>query len=372
MARRGEFVTLDKSISTDNFDYLNARLRVMHGKLLSNEHYKQLLSLKEVETLVDFLLNSPYAVDLSDTLVSSSGYPAIEITLRENLSKTMQKVLSMAEGRTRYWIGLLLSKWDIYNIKTIIRGKLTHQLPEDIFQSLVPMATLKDVHLKMLIEQEEIKEVISLLATWGYNLDRKIKEAIIDFYNQYPEVSLIYKHLIEIENLIDRWYFEYLVESLKTEDEDSFFVQKMVASEIDFFNLTICLKLVSEGSNLKEKSSLFIKGGLIKEELLGSMLGCQEVEGVFSLLEKTEFSSIAEEGSLLYGKMKKLSIIERLLEGVIIKKAARMYSKNPLSISIAIGYLWEKYNEFVNLKSITWGIKHQVPPEIIKGELIFV
>ncbi|MDI6785456.1 MAG: V-type ATPase subunit [bacterium] len=350
-----------------NYEYLNTRIRAMYSQLLANEYYRELLSLKEVSLLIDSLLNSPYAVDLSNALATYSGHVAINKALRENLSKNVQKLLSYAEDKAAYWIKLLLSKWDAYNIKTIIRGKLRHQFPEDILYGVVPMANLKDVHLKELAEQEDIGESIDLLTTWGYSLDSRIRKAVIDFYNDQESI-----HIVEIENLIDRAYYKDLVERLKEKDKNAIFVEQIVRSEIDYLNILTSFKLVYDKSRPKESELFFIRGGYLKESLFESILACQTLEEASSLLEGTEFFSSVEKGVLYFAKSGRLYVMERFLEGVLIKKACSMFRVDPLSISVAIGYLWKKYNEVINLRFIAWGIKYGMPANIIKGELIFV
>lgn len=352
------------------YEYLNTRIRAMHSRLLDYEYYVELLSLREVDLVIDSLLNSPYSKDLSEALTTYCGPIAVNVALKENLSKTTQKILKYAEGKERRLIKLLLNKWDAYNIKTIIRGKLKNQFPEDILGSIISMANLKDVHLRELAEQENIEEVIALLATWGYSFDRELKETILNYYKDHESL-----HIIKVENLIDKSYFNSLinlVKELEKKDKNIVFIEEVIRSEIDFLNILTCLKLIHEDYKLKETELSYIKGGWLKETLFENMLKCEAIEDAFSLLEGTEFFSAVEKGVIYLAETGRLSTMERFLEEVVIKKGCRMYGADPLSISVAIGYLWKKYNEVVNLRSIAWGIAYGMPAFTIKGELIFV
>lgn len=351
------------------YEYLNTRLRAMHSRLLNYEYYLELLSLREVDLVIDSLLNSPYSEELSEALATYSGPMAVNVALKENLSKTTQKILKYAEGKERHLIELLLNKWEAYNIKTIIRGKLKNQSPENILCSIIPMANLKDVHLRELAEQENIEEVMALLSTWGYGLDMELKETILNYYKGQESL-----HIIEVENLIDKAYFSGLIKELEKKNKNTVFVEAVVRSEIDFLNILTCLKLIYEGYKPTEIGLFYfyIEGGWLKKALFENMLKCEVLEDAFSLLEGTEFFSAIEKGVIYFTETGRLSTMERFLEEVIIKKGCRMYGVDPLSISIVIGYLWKKYNEFVNLRSIVWGMEYGMPTYAIKGELIFV
>lgn len=350
------------------YEYLNARFRAMHSRLLDYEYYLELLSLREVNLVIDSLLSSPYSEELSEALVTYSGPMAIDVALRENLSKTTQKMLKYAEGKERHLMELLLNKWDAYNIKTIIRGKLKNQSPEDILGSIILMANLKDVHLRELAEQENVEEVIALLSTWGYSFDRELKEAILNYYKDQESF-----YIIEIESLIDKSYFKSLAKELEKKDKNIVFVEAVIRSEIDFLNILTCLKLIYENCLSEEKELFYyIKGGWLEEAFFENMLKCKVIEDTFSLLERTEFFSAVEKGVIYFAQTGRLSTIEKFLEEVIIKKGCHMYRADPFSISVAIGYLWKKYNEVVNLRSIVWGIAYGMSASTIKGELIFV
>ncbi|HLG29277.1 MAG TPA: V-type ATPase subunit, partial [Candidatus Brocadiales bacterium] len=158
------------------------------------------------------------------------------------------------------------------------------------------------------------------------------------------------------------------------------------AEQIDFANIINTLKILNEkisfGTAVKTTSGVvpqptahearFIPGGNLKYSFLLELSKCATLEEALGLLINTKYSSIMEKAISAYTKTRKLSTIERFLEAFIAEKWSRLYRKDPLSISIIIGFLGRKLNEFMNLRIIARGKAHAVPVNTIKGELVFV
>ena len=65
------------------------------------------------------------------------------------------------------YVRIFLNRWDVHNLKTILRGKNIHSPPEEIREALVPAGTLDEATLVELLKQNDVRDVIDLLATWG-------------------------------------------------------------------------------------------------------------------------------------------------------------------------------------------------------------
>ena len=55
--------------------------------------------------------------------------------------------------------------------------------------------------------------------------------------------------------------------------------------------------------------------------------------------------------------------MERRLETGVLKNAISLSLKDPLNISLIIGYIWKKINEVINLRLILRGKQVQIPEQ---------
>ena len=115
-----------------DYGYINARMRGMKSRLLSHRALDDLILKPDLESLIADLENSPYRDDIIEAKGRSSGILCIESALRQNFIKTFRKIqdFSKQEVEAGQYIGIFLHRWDVQNIKTILRGKNIHTTNE--------------------------------------------------------------------------------------------------------------------------------------------------------------------------------------------------------------------------------------------------
>ena len=115
---------MGETSSHSNYSYLNARLRGMKSELFTGDELGKMLQTGDEDGIIRVLEKSDYGVAMAESLTLYSGLQAIEEAISRNLFRTYGKVLSLATGHCRELLEILLGRWDIYNIKTILRGDL--------------------------------------------------------------------------------------------------------------------------------------------------------------------------------------------------------------------------------------------------------
>jgi V/A-type H+-transporting ATPase subunit C len=362
----------------DDYGYLNARVRSMNRDLFKREYFLELLNQPELDNMVEALQGTlPYGEDISAALAESSGLSAIEKALRHNLSRTFGKILYMSSGEPKSLTSILLNKWDVFNIKTILRGKKAGRPNEEIVAAFIPVGVLDEPKLTELANQPDAKSVVDMLVTWGFHLSHIIAKAFHEFMEKGD--------ILGMERAIDEFYFEWALMETEDTSENNQIVRNLIIEQIDFANIHNTLKLLNEkvsaGAGVKPQSQSAtgrlretrpIPGGKFKYKFLLSLSKCATVEEALGLLVNTKLSSAMEKAISAYVKTHKLSAVERFLEAFMAEEWSSTYKKDPLSIAIIIGFLGRKLNEFMNLRIIARGKAHVVPVDIMKGELVFV
>ncbi|MGR3310085.1 MAG: V-type ATPase subunit [Candidatus Brocadiales bacterium] len=363
----------------DDYGYLNARVRAMNGDLLKREFFLELLNKPGLGNMVEALQGTTlYGEDVSVALAESSGLNAIEKSLRHNLSRTFGKILHMTSGEPRSLTCILLNKWDIFNIKTILRGKKSGRSKEEIVAAFVPVGELDEPKLAELANQPDIKTVVDMLVTWRFHLFSPLIAKALPEFTEKGDI-------LGIERTIDDFYFEWALKETKDASENKQIMRSFIVEQIDFANIVNTLKHLNEKASVETgvkpqpqsasgglHEAEFLPGGSFKNSFLQSLSKCATLEEALGLLVNTKFSSVMEKAISAYTKTRRLSTIERFLEAFMAEKWSCLYKKDPLSISIIIGFLGRKLNEFMNLRIIARGKAHAVPLNIIKGDLVFV
>jgi V/A-type H+-transporting ATPase subunit C len=68
----------------------------------------------------------------------------------------------------------------------------------------------------------------------------------------------------------------------------------------------------------------------------------------------------------------KISVIEKELDKLLIRKGVSHFFKDPLSIALAVGYLWAKYNEVTNIRIIARCKTADISERVLREELLYV
>jgi V/A-type H+-transporting ATPase subunit C len=115
-----------------DYGYINARMRGMKSRLLSHQVLNDLILKPDLDSLTADLENSPYRDDIIEAKGRATGILCIESALRQNFIRTFRKIQDFArqEKEAEQYIGIFLHRWDVQNIKTILRGKNIHATPE--------------------------------------------------------------------------------------------------------------------------------------------------------------------------------------------------------------------------------------------------
>ncbi|WP_287371265.1 V-type ATPase subunit [Oceanithermus sp.] len=247
---------------TDDFGYLNARVRVRRSSLLPEGFFQEALNLN-FDDFVGALGETPYAEHLS-----GEDLGAVDRAVAARLRQVVGSLPGLVGGETREAVVMLLSRADLANIKTILRAKEVGLSAEEIRASLVG-GTLPEAVLQAMIEAPDAAGVVQALVLPGHPLSAALREAVA----AGGEAE-------QIEVALDRAYFEGL-RKLAGRIDDAF-LQDYLAYEIDGVNLSTAFKLAQRGG-AADADAYFVKGGRHVSEALFTRIAGGEVAAVDEL-----------------------------------------------------------------------------------------
>lgn len=347
---------------SDDYGYINARIRAMKSFLLKEEEYQEALRQDSPEEFCAFLSGRPsYTNDLQEasSLAAKSRY---DEALRANLCRIFQKIIRFCSGEPKKMILVLLMYYDIYNLKAIIRGILNYKSKDEITQVLIPAGKWD---LAFLSKLAELKGLKALAANIASGADSDLENGFAKLIRNYtPETP------IEIlENSIDKFYFEKAAQYLSAGGVNAGILSGYLSLKVDFSNILSALKKISQGTNTEFG---IMPAGKLRKDFFQDMLKYKSVESALKIFENSVYPWLAGEGLQLYQRRQKLSSLERLFKRKIFQYSLRLYRQgDPLSMSIPLGFINFKENEINNLRLIGESLYFGIPKDAIKNELIF-
>jgi V/A-type H+-transporting ATPase subunit C len=344
---------------------MNARIRAMKSRLLAHTVLENLILKPDLDSMIAELERTPYREEIEKASVQYSGILCVEVALRKDFTNAFRKILGFAQGeKSEIYIRILLTRWDVQNLKTILRGKNIHVPSPEIMECLVPAGELDEATLIELVKQPDVKAVIDLLAMWEIDYAGPLIRSFKEYLENHD--------LAVLEYAIDRFYYEHALELVKGVSYNDQIIRQMIAIEIDVTNIKSVLKMIRDKAPVKEVGDYLIEGGIALDiDKLLSLAKAGSVRAAIQLLQGTPYEFLTKTPEEVFIQ-EKISVIEKELDKYLIRKGESMFLRDPLSIAITVGYLWAKYNEVTNIRIIARCKTVEILEKELREELVYV
>ncbi len=343
-------------LESGNYPYVTARVKAKRASLLPKETYERLL-LMEAPEIARFLGEREYKAEMLALGARYSGVDLIENAVSKNLAETYNKIFDFSEGNLRAMIGRYLDRYDLENVKTIVRGRMYGASPEDVREDLVPAGSFSEEFLEELIAAPSLDAVFTVLQGTIYA----------------AALSILGKKPSDIENwsawedLVSRLYYAELLASIPPSTDANRLMREFVQREIDILNLKTLLRAWSAKATFERE--IFLDGGyemtvedlhelvtLDKPSLTRRLQDYSFYEDVAAALERVEETGIG--------------VLIRRVEKVHLLDAARYAHLHPLSILPILDYIVLKDREATNIRLIARGKESGLPIETLRDLLV--
>ncbi|ELY65455.1 V-type ATP synthase subunit C [Natronococcus jeotgali] len=354
------------SAGASNPEYVNARVRSRRASLFSDEDYRKLIRMGPSE-IARFMEETEYEREINALGSRFSGVDLIEYALNRNLAKHFDDMLDWADGRLYDLIARYLRKFDVWNLKTIIRGIYTDSDAEAIQTDLIRAGDLEDRTIDRLLEVDTIEDAIEVL--YGTIYYDPLSEA----YEEYEETGA----LVPLENALDRAFFEHLLEDVTrsfgyepSEGPEALYVEFLQA-EIDFRNARNALRLARSGADL-DPASYYIEGGVLFDESELSRLVGNYDELVDHIAENKRYGDRLSAALDRLRDADSLIQFEHALDAALLEYADTLSSIYPTSVSAVLSYILAKEREVENIRAIARGREVGLTESEIEEELVIL
>ncbi|ABR55655.1 ATPase, A1 complex, subunit C [Methanococcus aeolicus Nankai-3] len=329
-------------METAPFAYVNARVRSMESRLLDEQKFNELIESAGMSEFIGFLEDTDYGEYIKD----SSDMMSIEKALNTHLAHVYGALANMSPEKSRKILKLFEKKFDVQNIKILLRAKYVGLNAEETSKLIIPLGTISENKLRELCETKAVEEVVSGLEGTEYS---KILSNEIATYEQT-------KKLGAFELSLDKYVLENLWKSVGIEGTVEDIFKEFVGAIIDIENLKIILKGKADGLPSETVLSYVLDAGYeIAPWKLKELADAESIEGVISSLEGTKYGSIISDKLEEYEKVNSVFIFEHALDKYLSEVGKKLSLRQPFGVGPIIGLIISKEQEIKNLKIITKG-----------------
>ena len=321
----------------------NARIRARIGKLFNEKQLSEIVEADNLGEVKNYLRGVPaYAAYIEEY--------NLEKALDSQLAETYDLVARIAPDAVKDTFEILLSKWDIRNLKSVIIAKEAGLTAEETMDLLVPFGSLKESQ-DSFIEAKNITEIINALEGTEY---AQILENALPAYEKTDMI-------LPLEAALDNDYLDKLVKSVANPaDENKSLLQSYIGTIVDSTNLKMILRAKVDGLKFDDLEPYMVSSGYqLREWKLKELMESEDIDGVLSSLEGSDYSQVLATSVPEYSSTGSITPFEAALDENIRKVAKSISQKNTIGIGTIIGFLNRKEIEVRNLKVIVRGKTEQ-------------
>ncbi len=340
-----------------NYAYTVARVKAKKSLLLGEEDYNKMLQMS-VPEISRYISESGYQKEMADLAGRFEGVDLVETATYTSMAKVFSSILAASQGELETMVAAYLEKWDIWNLKVILRGKSYGLDADAIREDLVPAGSLGAESLEKLVALDSIEDIISNYA----KMVSMNGQEVLDMYK-------VSQNLGSVEDYVDKYHYQRLLASIDPSSRPTRMFQDFVRKEIDVKNLETILKLKAEGIYGEEVLHYVIPGGKqIDRKFATQLANAETIAAAASDLSQLEFYDVIKD--LVEADNVNLSNVVTEMKKYEIAQAKKFSHLYPLSVVPILDYMIHKEVEASNIRTIARGVESGLSKETIKGLLV--
>ena len=349
-----------KKIGLGRYPYINTRVRAMKAGLIPKSDYMK-LSKMSLPNIARYLQEGGYKNEINEFAQKYDGLNLIENAIEANLAATFSKLIRISSNEVSMLIEVYLGRWDLRNIKALIRAKHSKIPLEDVKRALIPCGNISGTLVEELFKKNTVEDLLEAAKKKKYVLGA---EEAIQAYKAKAS-------LCDAENVLDKAYYSNLLSHAESMPKQGKVIRAFIETEIDIRNLKLLFRLKREGFKKEEilKHVLYPGARLGKTDL--SMLAAtSSVDELCSAMKKTSYGAVLAESLKNFRESGSMSPIQTALDKCWLAKADLMLHQHPLSINPILGFMLSKEIEYKNIRLIAHVHAFNLPERVIAENLI--
>ena len=351
-------------VDLSDYGYVNARARGMRSYLLTRDFFTKLVEADSFEALTGLLDQTVYRRELNEAILMKPERPDYDQALSLNMIASFRKILDSTGGDAHRLCTVLMSRYDVLNLKTILRSKRGNATPGEALALMVPVGEIKMDALEQIAREREVRDCINEMGTLHLRYAPVLAAAYKDYIKKDQDLAIL-------ELAVDKFHFKDNIEKLTGKDANVQMVREMTLAEIDMRNISTLVRIRGLRLDDEEVENLRIQGGSLTED---QFLGLHRLGDLVQLVSEYPDNRMRKLLEKALAEYQEIDIVafDKELEHEIIRRGAAMSNVDVLGIGVIIGYIWSKQNELINLRILLRGKQMDRAQADIRKDLFFV
>ncbi|MCB9362848.1 V-type ATPase subunit [Candidatus Woesearchaeota archaeon] len=321
-------------VQLGTYPYTYLRTIVMKKHLLDKSDYDKIMKMHP-EQISKYLEEFEYKKEINQLGIEFQGIELLERTLELNLCNMFTKLVKISPPELRYLITLYLKRYEMSNLKTVIRAKYSGMEDTHTRQHLHPLGRSNLVD--RLLAQKNVEDAVIAISL----LSETEKRKAIDKYKEKQTV-------LYIENILDTHYFDEVMKSVRTLRSEGKLYKSFLQHEIDALNIRLLLVLKKEQISEDDIREIDFVYGNIDRSTIQKLIKMPE-ERILKELLTTDFSEVIKRHEAADGTIIDFEID---LDRYLMVQSLRLSRQHPMSVDVILGYMFLKNLEVKNLTRI--------------------
>lgn len=344
------------------YEYLNTRLRYLKSRLLGPSEFGSYLDMDDFDEFTAAMAETDYADEMERASVEHTGYTMVEQAIVAHTQRVFQKLHNVAFDEPKQLIGLILERFEVFNLKTVFRGFHAGTDTNTIRESLLPTILYPTSFYETLLDREGINAVIDELLTVGNRYYRPLSRAYSD-YESSGQLAIL-------EVALDRHYFagsRTLLDQLDSPNAER--VRRMLGTEVDILNLVYAMRVLDSAVEADERDRYVLDGGeRLDDRTLRALLDSPDRASFIRTVEETYYGRRLDS----LDESLDANAFQEQLENLLYHEMTRLEPGQFFDIGLAAAYIWRVNAEAINLRVIAGGLYRRASHEEIERRLIKV
>jgi V/A-type H+-transporting ATPase subunit C len=317
--------------------YVNAKIMAKEGKFISSSRWEDLWGCTSPGEIASLLEGTDYFPYLNEAAINDSK--ELEKAVLKEFSSVGREISTIIPKGSWPIKEYLLKKWDVINLRTVMRGMHGDLKKDEIVDSFIEGGELDVAFFNTLIDVESMDDFVALLAKTPY-------QSLTDGLGNYNET----KNLFFLEASLDRIFWADLWEKVLSSKGIKEF-REFIGVCVETHNLKIILRAKNDGLILEDINPFLIPDRALLNEMLPAF-DEEDLSGFIPLLEDTIYFEPLLSAQQEYEKTGSILVFEQALDNLVLKKAEDIRKKKPFGSGPLVGFLVSKDAEVKNLLTI--------------------
>ncbi|MBF0255703.1 MAG: V-type ATPase subunit [Gammaproteobacteria bacterium] len=329
--------------------YLRTRLSILHNRLRRPQEIEQLIRLPAAELLASFHIEPGDA----NRQMQQFEQSMLQVWLDE-----MSALLRPLNGPAREILVQWARRYELFNLKALIRGKTAGLSKAEISASLFQLPGFLSLDHERLLHTDDIGELLRRLDGTAYqSIARQAHRRFIERQDHFL-----------LDAALDQYFYNEMLRHCQPLDEpDRSQMRELLGGVIDRHNLVWMLRYrYNYGLSPAEAHYLSIEQGQqLSSDLLGHLVEKPDVAAFLAALP-ARLRQIC-------GETQDIVIIEQRMQRHLQQTAERFFQHSPSIVAVALAYLILRFLELHQLYAIIQarmlGLHDQLLREALDPEL---